>query len=286
MHSRDMLELAALVATHGPLLIRGNWPLPSSAIEEYWSASKCRLDRWGRTLKAIAITTLPPTLPRRLAHREYVRGVMEEILAGEVLTRVFSGLAAAYDRRRGREDAEIMSRSVHLGQMEIRHRALKLLLQAPGIRSEDALELNRLRRRTERWADLLLGYLVLTHDVSEFAIEPDRARAFAADLRDESRAAGGELAWQIMLASLRTAFREAFSQSCPNGDMNARIAAAILSCFPAEVFDSHGMFQSSWLARMLRVTDETQILLDDLFDSDEQPLSCQASSFLERFRRG
>jgi hypothetical protein len=255
-------------------------------MEEYWSASKCRLDRWGRTLKAIAITTLPPTPTRRLAHREYVRGVMEEILAGEVLTRVFSGLAAAFDRRRGREDAEIVARSVHLGQMEIRHRALKLLLQAPGIRSEDALELNRLRRRTERWADLLLGYLVLTHDVSEFAIEPDRARAFAADLRDENRVAGGELAWQIMLTSLRTAFREAFSQTCPNGDMNARIAAAILGCFPAELFDSRGLFQSTWLARMLRVTDETQILIDDLFESQEQPLSRHAASFLERFRRG
>src|SRR6185295_3942205 len=118
--------------------------------------------------------------------------------------------------------------------------------------------------------------LVLTHDVSEFAVEPERARDFAADLRDENRVAGGELAWQIMLASLRTAFREAFSQSCPNGDMNARIAAAILSCFPAELFDAQGQFQSPWLARLLRVTDETQILLDDLFESREQPLSRQA----------
>jgi hypothetical protein len=281
-----MLELAALVATHGPVLIRGNWPIPQSTMDEYWAASKCRLDRWGRTLKAIAITSLPPTPTRRLAHREYVRSVMEEILAGEVLTRVFSGMAAAYDRRRGREDAEIVSRSVLLGQMEIRHRALKLLLQAPGIRSEDALDLNRLRRRTERWADLLLGYLMLTHDVSEFAIEPRRARAFADDLRDDRRVAGGEFAWQIMLASLRTAFREAFSHTCPNGDMNARIAAAILGCFPAELFDSRGLFQSSWLARMLRVTDETQVLIDDLFESQEQPLSRQAASFLERFRRG
>ncbi len=54
MHARELAELAALISTHGPVFVRSGLPIPERNIEEYWVASKCRLDRWGRTLKQIS----------------------------------------------------------------------------------------------------------------------------------------------------------------------------------------------------------------------------------------
>ena len=89
MHARELVELSALVAAHGPLLIGQEASLPPHGIEQYWVASKSRLDRWNRTLKGLTVKALGC---RGAADRLLVRGVCEEILTGEVLTRVWSAV--------------------------------------------------------------------------------------------------------------------------------------------------------------------------------------------------
>ena len=51
MHARELLELAALAALHGPAIAGSSQRLSESSIERSWTASKCRLDRWGHALK-------------------------------------------------------------------------------------------------------------------------------------------------------------------------------------------------------------------------------------------
>ncbi len=53
----------------------------------------------------------------------------------------------------------------------------------------------------------------------------------------------------------------------PNEDLNAQIASAILSCFPADLFDSIGLFRSLWLHRMANVTSDVQGMIDTLVGS-------------------
>jgi hypothetical protein len=228
-------------------------------------ASKSRLDRWNRALKQLAVNAACGGAADRLL----VRGVCEEILTGEVLTRVWSAVLSAYDRRRGTGIAEPIARSVLLGHLEARHRVLTLLVSGPGIDAEEAVKLNRLRRRSERWIDLLVGRLAQQFAVSEFAIDPDRARQFAEELRRHGRQEGGRLAWSLIEASLRAAFRQGLLAASPNADLNAAIAASILSCFPAEVFDGTGLFPSAWLIRLTRITSDTQGLIADLLSLDE-----------------
>ena len=50
----------------------------------------------------------------------------------------------------------------------------------------------------------------------------------------------------------------------PNEDLNAEIGSAILSCFPAELFDSTGLFRSLWLHRMSNVTSDVEGMIDAL----------------------
>ena len=259
MHVRELIELAGLVSAHGPLLVEGQRPVANEHIERYWVASKTRLDRWARSLKGFAdgvndaASALPERPERHSAHKgpaspaaaklpwQHVRSVMEEILVSEVLTRVWTAVLCAHDRRHGADDAGPVARSVMLGHVEARHRALTLVVQAEkgtgdscaqrlqgpsGNRRpssfplETAVKLNSLRRRAERWTDVLVGHLAAVEtgtsdsvrekqgwrkesaepsppgahsplptprspftSVLEFAANPARARDFAEELR-------------------------------------------------------------------------------------------------------
>ena len=58
------------------------------------------------------------------------------------------------------------------------------------------------------------------------------------------------------------------SPESPNAELNARIAASILACFPAELFDSTGLLRSLWLMRLTNVAEDTQGMIDELFKSE------------------
>ncbi len=288
MHARELVELAAIVSAHGPVLIRGTRQLSATSIEQYWTASKCRLDRWSRSLKGFSTYAEEAGDRRRQAQWPLVRSVLEEILTGEVLTRVWTAVLCAHDRCHGNNAAEAVARSVLIGHLEARHRVLTLLVRSPAIETEGAVKLNHLRRRSERWTDLLVGYLVGMHDVSQFAVDPQRARQFSEDLRYRANLKGGRHTWPLVLASLRAAFGEGLCSISPNGDLNAEIASSILACFQAELFDSTGLFRSLWLTRLANVTNDAQGMVEDLLAMDvqnvgENPLSAGREDRLRRF---
>ncbi len=270
MHARELVELAALVAAHGPVLIRSSGEIPEGAIETYWTASKCRLDRWHRGLRRLAAEMADSAAGSRRLEGSRLRGVLEEILTGEVLTRVWTAATCAYDRHRGTDLLEPVARSVLIGHMEARHRVLALLVNGPGVDAEEAIQLDRLRRRTERWTDVLVGYLAGLHDISEFAVDPERARDFGEDLAWQSRQKGGGIVWPLVLSSLRASFRHGLSPVSPNADLNAKIAASILSFFPADVFDGTGVPQSLWLLRLTQTTSDAQGMIDALLRCDRK----------------
>ena len=290
MHARELVELAAIVSAHGPVLVRGTRHLSATSLEQYWTASKCRLDRWGRSLKGFVSYAEDVGEQRRQAQWPLVRGVCEEILTGEVLTRVWIAVLCAYDRQHGGEEAGAVARSVLTGHLEARHRVLTLLVRSPVIEAEGAVKLNHLRRRTERWTDLLIGYLVGLEDVSQFAVDPQRARDFAEDLRYLSNLKGGRHAWPLVLASLRAAFGEGLCAVSPNADLNTEIASSILACFQPELFDSTGLLRSLWLTRLANVTNDAQGMVADLLALDgpktgEGPPAVGREDRLRRFRK-
>ncbi len=262
MHARDLVELAALTSQHGPLLIASDAPLSPNGLERYWSASKCRLDRWGRALRRL---TEAPAGTDSIEQTNQDLGMLEEILTGEVLARVWAAILVAHDRRTA-DESSVIARSVLVGQLEARNRALSLLVNGPALASRHAVRLNRLRRRAECWSDLLVGYLDTTVDVSEFGADRNRTRNFHEDFRQHRRRE-----WPLLLTSLRASFATAFDQVSPNIDLNAEIAASILCFFQSELFDATGTLRSQWVNRLMHTTDETQGLIDSLFAIDHAP---------------
>lgn len=273
MHSRELVELAAVVAVNGPTLVSSGH-ISSDSIESYWSASKARLDQWGKSLKEylqLQICTSPSMSAERplvLAWRD-VRPVLEEILVAELLTRVWTSVACLYFRSRNR-GMESVVRSVYAGHLEARNRTLNVLVYGQGFSRREAAELNALRRRCERWCDLLLGYLVTPNAsesatlIAEFAIEPERVREFARDLA-EDRDALSPLPGQLLQSSLRAAFAMKLSEPSLQPDSNRQIATAILACFP----NQRGEFltelpATNLLARIASVTADAEKMVEEL----------------------
>ena len=103
--------------------------------------------------------------------------------------------------------------------------------------------------------------------MAELAIDADRAVEFSRDLEFQTDQAGGRQAWPLLQASLRAAFQRGLAAVSPNEDINAQIALAILSCFPADLFDSIGLFRSLWLHRMSNITSDMEGMLETLVGS-------------------
>jgi hypothetical protein len=303
MHARELIELAGLISTHGPLLVESHEPVADENIERYWMTSKVRLDRWAHSLKGFAeggkgdrhLLPERPSgcfaqkvpVPFSASAWQRVCGVVEEILVSEVLTRVWTAVLCAYDRRHGADDAGPVARSVMLGHIEARHRALTLVVQAE---KEAAVKLNRLRRRAERWTDVLVGHLAAAEkgtgtfcakhpegrsgkrclspfppfSAFEFAADRARAKDFAEELHCRGASERRRFAWPLLLASLRGAFQRGMDAPSPNAELNARIAASIIACFPAELFAGTGLFHSVWMMHLMNVADDAQGMIDQL----------------------
>jgi hypothetical protein len=102
----------------------------------------------------------------------------------------------------------------------------------------------RLRRRTERWTDLLLGHLVQDFDVADFAFEERRSRDFA---NDQLRAGDSGMlhpACNFLLTSLRLAFPQTHSTVIERDLTQQKVIGAVMACFPASSFQLHGPFKS------------------------------------------
>jgi hypothetical protein len=269
MHARDLAELAALVAIHGPLIAQGQGRVPHSTAEQYWTASKCRLDRWTRLLKQLTAAAGEPRMPATLSWPR-VRPVLEEIFASELLTRLWTAAAVAYDVVRHDEEQGPIARNILAGHLDARRRLLALLADGRVIELPEAVQLNHLRRRVERWTDMLLAHLGQLIDIGEFAFEPDRARDFAEDLDRDAAHSEQRLTCQLILASLRSSFAEGLAERSPNSDLNRRIGAAVLGAFREELTDSTGLVKSLWLERISQTASDTEGMIEELLDLDRE----------------
>ena len=208
-------------------------------------------------------------LPATLAWPR-VRPVLEEIVATELLTRVWAAAATAYDAERGDEDLSPVARNILTSHLDARRRLLALLADGRVIELPQAVQLNHLRRRVERWTDMLLAHVAERVDVTEFAFEPARAQDFASDLDREAAVGQRRFACQLILASLRASFAQGLAERSPNLDLNRRIGTSVLAAFREEINDSTGLVKSLWLERISRTASDTEGMIEELLNLDRQ----------------
>jgi len=278
MQSRQLVHLAAWIASHGSTVVRSPGRLYETGVQQYWAAARCRHDRWGRAFKQL-LPELEQQPDDLVSHQ--LRLVAEEVLTGEMLTRVWSAVLTVYDARRNTSEYQPIAASIMDGQQDARQRVLQLIAHSPHLDLETAVQLNRLRRRCERWTDLLLAHLLLHDDVRSFTIDPQRADDFAASFR-ERQTQNHTAVWSLLLGSLQAAFETFLLPGSPNPDLNERIAAGILASFPGECFDTFGLIPSLWLIRMTHCADDAQGMIENLLAIDSSVQSAPPPAFERR----
>ena len=271
MHTRELVDLAAFVAAQGRALVTATRQVPTTALAQYWTASKCRHDRWNRALRE----SLPPAAENHRNNSavakssvQTLQGLCEEVLVSEMLTRVWSCIITSFDSAAGVGEAQPVSASVLAGQLEASNRVLALISTRNLWTGSAGAELNSLRRLTERWTDLLLGSLQGVCEIFSFAHDASRAQEFALDFSHSRQSAIRQQAWALLTASLRVAFIPLLTGDPSNADLNFRIAGAIVACFPADLFDSIGVFHSLWMLRLSATTSDTQLMIDQLIAAE------------------
>jgi hypothetical protein len=268
MNAREIVDLAAFVAAQGPVLLSSRQPVPDSSLSQYWTASKCRLDRWNRMLHHVQTSGASFSLGELPAGSRNIHAVCEEILISEMLTRVWSSLLAAVDYNTGSGDAQPVAANVLASHLNASNRVLSIISNPPDQSPTSRTDLNRLRRLSERWTDLLLGSLGSLVRIADFAHDAARAEEFSQDFSRGQQPGLRKRAWNLLAASLRETFDQHLKTATPNADLNSRIGGAVLSCFPVQVFDSTGQYHSLWNLRISTLAAEAQMLVDELLAAD------------------
>ncbi|MBS0208509.1 MAG: hypothetical protein JSS27_06095 [Planctomycetes bacterium] len=235
MHARELIELAAFLTTQGDWLVANPDRLTDAAHLRYTRASRARLERWNHSFDAWS---------REGVHdleRSELLSSCEELITSDVLLRVWSTLVVTVARTRPGTERERETQDLFHAHQLAAQQVYAALLDESLVASHDALSLNRLRRRVEGWADVLVGHLISVGCVDLFAPHRDRAIEFSREARNQSEQE--PQAWRLVLASLRLAFRPAAGRA-PHAALNAEIAAAIVSVFESHLLASNPSFAS------------------------------------------
>ncbi len=268
--ARLLVELAATTAQHGEALLRATAGLSKSGIESYWLASRNRQEAWLSALKQLDsracfitahLTNQEPQRSTAQLWEDFVP-VAEEILSSEILTRIWTAIGCELDRRNTGEEVEPFVRSILSKHLECRRWLLRLAFEKMVLPASYLKQLDKTRRRVERWNDVLLGYLAGCSQVDEFAFDVDRVHDFESSLRSQD--SSEEATKALLMVSLRSTFDSGYSGKCPNPRLNARICESVLACFGSDILEATGMFHSVWETRLEHAANDTQSMIDCL----------------------
>ena len=247
---RSVAELALMVSrSSGSLLDETEIPT-IGALRLFWQSSRRLQKRWTHSLDD---RTAGDSLDIEL-----LEGLLPRVFVCEMLVRTFSTILAAQDRSRGTEDLTSVARNVCQGLMQIRHRVLSDLLALPDRDHERVMNLDRLRRRCDRWTDLLLGPIATEYDCFQFAFDAERARDFGEDADDFPLAT--DAINHLVSAGMRLTFLHHFASAPIDEPEFAGLMRSILSCFATTSFQPENVFRSLLEMRIVATEHRNQVV--------------------------
>ena len=279
VNQRLVAEFTALVAAQAPLIIEGTAPLAEGPLCVYWQHSKTLWPRRRHELEELcsqADSTAPPDrVPRMIA-------IASDLMVGELLTRVAGAVLTACDRRQRLKRGEPIARNVLAVHQQCRASVLRVLLHSTSLPADQLAELDRLRRRVERWVDVLLGPLIAHYgnELCDFAFDPRRARDFGEEQSQARFQSTSQPRWSFLLAGLRSAFPNG-STTVSQNDPVMPIVRSVMALFPDNVFQSEGPIQSLRQSRIVRSSEQSEGPLE-LSDQSLQRLRHDLASSTRR----
>lgn len=228
LNVKSLAEVAWLVARLAPGMIQTHSTPPSTALREFWQSNRALQQHWDEFLDVQGSTIIEQTRFEEVA---------TQLFTTEMLARVWATLLGRLDEETGGNDLTRIAANSVSGLLQIRNRLVSCLL-LPEVPPAWGAEMDRLRRRCDRWTDLLIGKVCGGGDYFQFAMNPDRARDFAEEAR-----AGDPCAPSVELlvaAGVRLSFLGQLPEIGFDSPAFERLIQSILRCLPEVMFDQNG----------------------------------------------
>ncbi|GAB5517456.1 hypothetical protein [Rhodopirellula baltica] len=269
MHVVQLTELASVLAYHGPAMLLQRRPISPEAIAQYWSASRNRLDLWHQVMARFNRVKSTGDFYRMRCWWTDHMGVLEEILASEVLTRVVAAIGDGIDRRNGTDECSPITQAIHLSHLEARNRVQWAILDRRGCSVTDAVRLNRLRRVTERWIDVLVGSIsAYDAELTRFGMDLTRTRSHATAARECSTTPSHETVAWLTRAAMTEGFQKHVAKQASLPAANQGVADSVMMMMRADLFDSIGTLKSLWMHRIESKVDQTDQMISEFLRPD------------------
>ena len=239
------LDAAVILSAHGPHLIETLIPPAPDVLQRFWSVSRGRSRHWQKQLE---LWTDPANPEPDWSTTEKT---LVALFSSELLTRLACTLLAASDARRGRHDCGAIAQNVFLGHLECRKQALSLLLNERRLQPAQLTWIDQLRRRVERWTDVLLGHLVVRYGLASYTIDPARSRDFGIEqLRMVTSPRAAQL-WEVYRISLCSSFTDYQIVSELDSQFRQSLVECLWGWIPPALFNEAGVLESPWVSRFL-----------------------------------
>ena len=237
LSAKSLAELALVVSQAAPGILKETGAPSSESIREFWRSNRLLQKRWMNELDA--------GTNARSQEIELFERLAPRVFTSEILIRTFGSLLAAFDRRLGTDDLTRVARNVVSGLLQIRMTVLSQLLAVPENYRDRVLKIDRLRRRCDRWNDLLVGTIGIKDECFDFAFDPDRARDFGEESMFAETEFGSRPFEHLVSAGLRGTFLQHLSNQNFDEPEFLILTKSILSCIPRQALHRDGSFRTS-----------------------------------------
>ncbi|SMP63553.1 hypothetical protein SAMN06265222_108103 [Neorhodopirellula lusitana] len=274
MHVVQLAEIAAVLTQHGPAILQCHASVPPEAINGYWTASRVRLDLWHQALTRFKRAKASGNAYQMRLWWQDHTGLVEEVLASELLTRVVTALADGSDHAGQRDEFSPIAQAIHLSHLEARNRVQAAILDRRGCPVQDAVRLNQLRRVTERWIDVLIGHLSGSDPrLVRYGIDIERTRTYASEAELLVTSPTRETVAWLTRASMTDGLRRKVAKKPSLPQANRDVAESVMMMLQPELFDSVGVLKSLWMHRIEDTSNRTDKMINDYLriDVDESP---------------
>ncbi len=262
MHAKQQAEIAAWLAIHSETVITQLANVDALTCEAYWTNSKVRLNRWHAALKVFE-QDLKGNTPEH-DHWPALEIVVEEILASEMLTRIWSAMLVTADTVHQHDNYSGLAYSVFIGHIEIKNRTFRLLLSSQNQNEAVFDRLNKLRRSLEKWTDVFLSWLPQLELAQKFSFDRERlgdfVREHVAYDRHQERSRKG-----VLLSSLS----QSLSTNCvrwgANPEVNRAIVFGVIAAINRTSFDTSELpiaLRQVWLEKTHHEAEQLVAQLD------------------------
>lgn len=261
MKFRESAEFCAIASANSAHFIYAT-EIPDRHITEFWSSSRCFIDRWQRKISRDNQGIASGSQGKLAVPTQ---NEVHELFSGEMTIRMWSTVLLAAERANPiRRDWEPIVRSVFRSMLQLRSRYLEAALTQADLGCEQTATFNTLRKGMETWVDFLCGHLAKEFDVADFLFDVERSQSYGLEhlYFTLNREAGLHLSLGTDDISIDQ-LAEILTRDTELGTV-AAIRQSILHSFPDAAFHNQGGF------RPIKLPEEMQRRLISAIRTSEQ----------------